>query len=162
MKTLSLFFLLLFQAYFPQDLGAIRKEFILASKDRESASALMDQLSTITEADKKVLVAYKGAVMALMAKYTKENQERKRLFREGVQLLEYAVSEAPDNIEIRCLRLSIQENTPKFLKYRSNIGDDKSFILTNYKNTPSLAVKDFVRSYIMQSDGFNTGEKQGL
>ncbi len=162
MKSLSLLFFLLFQPYSPQDIGTIRKEFILASKDRESASTLMDQLSMITEADKKVLVAYKGAVTALMAKYTKENQERKRLFKEGVKLLEYAISEEPNNIEIRCLRLSIQENTPKFLKYRSNIEEDKSFILTNYKNTASLAVKDFVKSYIMQSDGFNTGEKQGL
>lgn len=162
MKSFILLFFLLFQAYSPQDLGTIRKEFISASKDRESATALMDQLSTITKEDKKILVGYKGAVMALMAKYTKESQERKRLFKEGVQLLEYAVAEEPNNIEIRCLRLSIQENTPKFLKYRSNIEEDRTFILTNYKNTSSPAVKDFVKSYIMQSDGFNTGEKQGL
>lgn len=161
MKSLLLF-LLLFQAHSSLNLETIRKEFILASKDKKVASALMSQLSVITKEDKKVLVAYKGAVTTLMAKYAKENPERKRLFREGVELLEYAVSEDPDNIEIRCLRLSVQENTPKFLKYRSNIAEDKSFILTNYKNTASLAVKDFVKSYIMQSDGFNTEEKQDL
>lgn len=162
MKALSLLFFLVFQAHTAQDLGTIRQKYILASKDRESASALMEQLSPINKADKKVWVAYKGAVMALMAKYTKENQERKRLFKEGVQLLEFALAEEPDNIEIRCLRLGIQENSPKFLKYRSNIEEDKSFILTNYKETRSQAVKDFVKSYVMQSDGFNTVEKQGL
>lgn len=161
MKFILLLFFLLFQVD-SQGLEQIRKDYILASNDRESASALMDQLSAITKEDKRVLIAYKGAVTALMAKYTKDNPERKQLFKDGVQLLEYAISEEPDNIEIRCLRLSIQENTPKFLKYRSNIEEDKSFILTNYGKTSSREVKDFVKSYIMQSDGFNTGEKQGL
>lgn len=162
MKSFILLFFFLFQAYAFQDLGTIRKDFISASKDRETASTLMDRLSTVTKEEKKILVAYKGAVMALMAKYTKENEKRRDLFREGVQLLEYALSEDPNNIEIRCLRLGIQENTPKFLKYRSNIAEDKTFILANYKNTHSLDVKDFVKSYIMQSNGFNTAEKQGL
>lgn len=162
MKSLIPLFFLVFAVHPPQDRESIRKDYISASSDRGSAKALMDQLSSITREDQKVLVAYKGAVTALMAKYTKENPERKRLFREGVELLEYAVSQDPDNIEIRCIRLSIQENSPKFLKYGSNIEEDRSFILTNYKNTDSRAVKDFVRSYVMQSVGFNPGEKQGL
>jgi len=158
MKSILLLFFLLFQVHSLQDLEPIRKEFIAASEDRDAATALVERLSAITTGDEKIWVAYKGAAMALMAKYTKE----KRLFKEGTELLEYAISEEPDNIEIRCLRLSIQENTPKFLKYRSNIEEDKTFILTNYKNTPSQDVKEFVKSYIMQSDGFNTGEKEGL
>lgn len=162
MKYIVSLFFLFSLIYSIQDLEQIRKDYISASKERESAAALMEQLSAITEEDKKVLVAYKGAVTALMAKYTKGNRERKQLFEDGVRLLEYALSEEPDNIEIRCLRLSIQENSPKFLKYHSNIGEDKSFILTNYGNTSSRAVRNFVKSYIMQSDGFNTGEKQGL
>lgn len=161
MKSILLLFFLFLQVNF-QSLEQVRKDYILASNDRDSAMALMDRLATISKTDKKVWVAYKGAAMALMAKYIKVNPERKQMFREGIQLLEYAISEEPDNIEIRCLRLSIQENTPKFLRYHSNIEEDKSFILTNYGNTTSRAVQDFVKSYVMQSDGFNTGEKQSL
>ena len=112
------------------------------------------------EEDNTILVAYKGAVSALTAKYTKDNTERKELFKNGVLLLEFAVSQKPENIEIRCLRLSIQENSPKFLKYRSNIEEDKTFILNHYEKTKSKAVKEFVKSYILQSTGFNTEEKQ--
>jgi hypothetical protein len=76
--------------------------------------------------------------------------------------LEFAVSQEPENIEIRCLRLGIQENSPKFLKYRSNIQEDKTFILNQYEKTNSKAVKEFVKSYILQSTGFNTEQKQRL
>ncbi|MEQ8220091.1 MAG: hypothetical protein RH981_17780 [Arenibacter sp.] len=141
-------------------LDQIRKDFRLATNDRESALALRDKLETVSEEDNTILVAYKGAVSALTAKYTKDNTERKELFKNGVLLLEFAISQKPENIEIRCLRLSIQENSPKFLKYRSNIEEDKTFILNHYEKTNSKAVKDFVKSYILQSTGFNTEEKQ--
>ena len=145
---------------FTPDLDQIRKDFKLATNDRELALALRDKLETVSEEDNTILVAYKGAVSALTAKYTKDNTERKELFKKGVLLLEFAVSQKPENIEIRCLRLSIQENSPKFLKYRSNIEEDKTFILNHYEKTNSKAVKEFVKSYILQSTGFNTEEKQ--
>ena len=145
---------------FTPDLDQIRKDFKLATNDRESALALRDKLETVSEEDNTILVAYKGAVSALTAKYTKDNTERKELFKNGVLLLEFAVSQKPENIEIRCLRLSIQENSPKFLKYRSNIEEDKTFILNHYEKTKSKAVKEFVKSYILQSTGFNTEDKQ--
>lgn len=145
---------------FTPDLDQIRKDFKLATNDRESALALRDKLETVSEEDNTVLVAYKGAVSALTAKYTKDNTERKELFKNGVLLLEFAVSQKPENIEIRCLRLSIQENSPKFLKYRSNIEEDKTFILNHYEKTKSKTVKEFVKSYILHSTAFNTEEKQ--
>ncbi|WP_157943744.1 MULTISPECIES: hypothetical protein [Arenibacter] len=160
MKYLCFLSLLMSSSFFTPDLAQIRKDFKLATNNRESALALRDKLEPITKEDNKLLVAYKGAVMALSAKYTKENVERKNLFKNGVTLLEYAVSQKPDNIEIRCLRLSIQENSPKFLKYKSNIQEDRTFILNHYEKTNSQAVKDFVSSFILQSTEFNTEEKQ--
>jgi hypothetical protein len=159
MKLLCLFFFLISTAFTP-DLAEVREDFNLATKDRESALALRDKLETVSKDDNTVLVAYKGAVTAITAKYTKDNAERKDLFKNGVLLLEYAVTQKPADIEIRCLRLSIQENSPKFLKYRSNMEEDKIFILNNYQKTTSQAVKDFVKSYVIQSTGFNTEEKQ--
>jgi hypothetical protein len=159
MKLLCLFFFVISTAFTP-DLAEVRKDFKLATNDRESALALRDKLKTVSKEDNTILVAYKGAVTALTAKYTKDNAERKDLFKNGILLLEHAVAQKPENIEIRCLRLSIQENSPKFLKYRSNIGEDKIFILNNYQKTGSQAVKDFVKAYVLQSTEFNTEEKQ--
>lgn len=160
MKLICILLLIVSIAPGTPNLDQIRKDFRLATNDRESALALRDKLETVSEEDNTILVAYKGAVSALTAKYTKDNTERKELFKNGVLLLEFAISQKPENIEIRCLRLSIQENSPKFLKYRSNIEEDKTFILNHYEKTNSKAVKDFVKSYILQSTGFNTEEKQ--
>jgi|SRR5690606_6133659 len=162
MKLICFLLYLLSISTFTPDLDQIRKDFKLASNDRETALALREKLKTVTKEDNMILVAYKGAVSALTAKYTKDNTERKNLFKNGVALLEFAISQKPENIEIRCLRLSIQENSPKFLKYRSNIQEDKTFILNQYEKTNSKAVKEFVKSYILQSPGFNTEEKQRL
>ncbi|MCK0145109.1 hypothetical protein MWU78_05570 [Arenibacter sp. F26102] len=162
MKFFCFLLLLISPSLFTPDLAQIRKDFILATNNRESALDLMDKLEPLTKDDNKILVAYKGAVMALSAKYSKENEERKNLFKNGISFLEYAVSQKPENIEIRCLRLSIQENSPKFLKYKSNIQEDKTFILNHYKKTNSQLVKDFVKSFILQSTEFNTEEKQGF
>ncbi len=160
MKLICFLLFFISISFFTPDLDQIRKDFKLATNDRESALALRDKLETVSEEDNTILVAYKGAVSALTAKYTKDNTERKELFKNGVLLLEFAVSQKPENIEIRCLRLSIQENSPKFLKYRSNIEEDKTFILNHYEKTKSKTVKEFVKSYILQSTGFNTEEKQ--
>ena len=160
MKLLCFLLFVLSNVSFTPDLDQIRKEFKLATNNRESALALRKEPESVSQQDNMVLVAYKGAVMALSAKYTRENMERKNLFKDGVSLLEYAVSQKPENIEIRCLRFSIQENSPKFLKYKSNIQEDKAFILNQYENTNSKAVKDFVKSFVLQSTEFNTEEKQ--
>ncbi|MCK0188589.1 hypothetical protein [Arenibacter sp. F20364] len=160
MKLICFLLLVFSPSHFTPDLAQVRKDFKLATNNRESALALRDKLETVSKEDNTLLVAYKGAVNALSAKYTKDNAERKELFKNGVLLLEFAVSQKPENIEIRCLRLSIQENSPKFLKYRSNIEEDKIFILNHYDKTNSKAAKDFVKSYILQSTGFNTEEKQ--
>mgnify|MGYP001092261465 CR=1 FL=1 len=160
MKLLCFLLFVLSNVSFTPDLDQIRKEFKLATNNRESALALRKEPESVSQQDNMVLVAYKGAVMALSAKYTRENMERKNLFKDGVSLLEYAVSQKPENIEIRCLRFSIQENSPKFLKYKSNIQEDKAFILNQYENTNSKAVKDFVKSFVLQSAEFNTEEKQ--
>ena len=160
MKFLYIFLFLVSSSIFKPDIAQIREDFKLATSNRESAEALRNKLEPITKKDDKLLVAYKGAVMALSAKFTKDNAERKSLFKNGILLLEYSVSQKPENIEIRCLRLSIQENSPKFLKYKSNIDEDRTFILNHYQKTNSQVVKDFVKSFVLQSAEFNTEEKQ--
>ena len=121
---------------------------------------LSNKLSPVTKNDTPVLVAYKGAVLTIKAKYVKGKNNKKELFKEGVELLEYAVKTSPNNIEIRTLRLSIQENTPKFLKYHKNIMIDRQFILDRFKDTSSKGEKMFVRSYVLQSEGFSASEKE--
>jgi len=61
---------------------------------------------------------------------------------------------------MRCLRLSIQENAPKLLKYRANKIEDKQIIKEGYKNIKSTSTKTYVRGFIMQSKSFSDEEKK--
>ena len=140
-------------------LSEVREDYIKASGNKEITTKLFDLLSEVTKDDEKVYVAYKGASLTLMAKYTKAKKEKKVFFKEGAGLIEFAVLAAPKDIEIRVIRLSIQENAPKFLKYRSKLQEDKQFVLDNYNKIKSKSVQSFVRSYALQSDSFSASEK---
>ena len=157
-----LFFIAIFISTFGNDvkLSEIREAYVNASGSKEITLKLSNELSSVTKNDIPVLVAYKGAVLTIEAKYAKGKNNKKELFKEGADLLEYAVKTSPNNIEIRTLRLSIQENTPKFLKYHKNISIDKQYILDHFKDVSSEGKKVFVRSYVLQSKGFSASEKE--
>ena len=61
---------------------------------------------------------------------------------------------------MRCIRLGVQENTPKLLKYRANKTEDKQLIKDQFENIKSNDVKKYVRGFIMQSKSFSDEEKK--
>ena len=145
---------------FSLQLSQVREMYPQAADDKEVAKQLFDGLSSVTNQEKAILIAYKGAATTLMAKYSPKIKDKKELFKTGVGFMEHAITKDPTNIEIRLIRLSIQENSPKFLKYKSQIETDKAFILENYGNTRSKAVRTMIKNYAMRSKVFDPTEKQ--
>lgn len=158
MKLLILFFsfLIPFQSL---DLDTVRKDYKEAAQDKTQVEAFHKSLSKVTKNDTAELVAYKGAAITLMAKYTMGLLKKKEGFIEGVTLVDYAIEKDPKSIEARFVRLGIQENTPKFLKYKANIEEDKNFILKNFQNITSESLKNHIKDYISQSKAFTDEEK---
>ncbi len=141
-------------------LAKVRESYPKAADNHDIAKELHNTLLAITKEDNQTLVAYKGAVSTLMAKFAKGVKNKKEYFTTGAALIEKAVSTEPENIEIRCIRLSVQENSPKILKYKNDIEGDKQFLLENYKKTPSKEVKGFVKNFVLASSLFDDTEKQ--
>ena len=141
------------------DLGVVRIAYKEAAQDKTKVAAFSELFSHITKQDNTTLVAYKGASITLVAKHAKRIKDKKSGFTEGVAYVEYALKKEPNNIEIRFIRLGIQENTPKILRYKSNIEEDKQFIFTHYKNISSIALKKHIKDYILQSKAFSDEEK---
>ena len=141
-------------------LSEVRKKYVVAVNDKEVAFQLNEELSKINKQDEKVLVAYKGSVLTLMAKFANSTKEKKTFFKEGATLLEYAVSEDPNNIEIRYIRLSVQENAPKVVGYRKNKEEDKQYILDYFSEVSSNELKGLIKGFVMQSNAFTEAEKQ--
>lgn len=141
---------------FNSNLDLIRKNYVDASKSKQHAEAFYDLVNK--EKETSVIAAYKGAAIALKAKFTSDKKKRKDWFVEGVTKLENAIKEDANNVEIRLIRLSIQENTPKILKYKSNINDDKAIIVNSF-DKQNKSLKEYIRLYVKQSKVFTDSEK---
>lgn len=160
MKGLILFFSL-FVLFVAPELSEVRKQYTNAIESKENAQKFHKLLEGVSKQDSKTLVAYKGASIALQAKFSPKKEDKKKQFIEGTQLLDYALKNDSNNLEIRLIRLSIQENTPKIMKYKANITEDKQFIVSNFSKQ-SNSLKDFVRVYLKQSKVFSEIEKASM
>ncbi|AEH01938.1 hypothetical protein [Lacinutrix sp. 5H-3-7-4] len=140
----------------------VRLAFKEAGQNDAKIEAFYNSLDTVKKTDNVVLVAYKGAATAMMAKTKKTIKEKKEGFIKGVELVEYAINKAPNNIEARFIRFGIQENTPKLLKYKANMEEDKYFILNQFNTIKDTYLKSHIKEYILQSNAFSKEEKNNI
>lgn len=159
MKLLNVLFLFISINVLSTDINTVRAAYKEAGQDDTKIEAFNNLLTHISTNDDVVLVAYKGAAITLLAKNERKIKDKKSLVIEGVSYVEYAIEKEPNNIEVRFIRLGIQENTPKLLKYKSNIEEDKQFILKQFKNISSSNLRNHIKDYILQSKAFSDEEK---
>lgn len=159
MKLLNVFILAISITVLSIDVNTVRNAYKEAAQDSAKIEAFNKLLNNISKDDDVTLVAYKGAAIALLARNEKRIKDKKDLFIEGVSYIEYAIDKAPSNIEARFIRLGIQENTPKILKYKGDIEEDKQFILKQFKNISSTNLRNHIKDYILQSKSFSDEEK---
>lgn len=159
MKTLFSI-IITFSLFLNQGLPELREQYINASASKNNADKFYNLVINSKE-DKPVFIAYKGAAIALKSKFEINRAEKKQLFIEGVSMVEKSIKNDPNNTEIRLIRLSIQENTPKILKYKSNISEDKKLIISTF-DKQSKDLKDFIKIYIKQSKIFTEEEKSQI
>ena len=157
MKLVAFFFVSV-SLFLCQELPNVRKVYIDASKSQKNAEEFYSLMQNYNK-ENKVLLAYKGASITLKAKYAKQIKQKKSLFLEGVKMLEEVLNTDPNNLEIRLIRLSIQENSPKILNYKNNIDEDKKLLLSNFEKQ-NQSLKEFIKNYIIQSTGFTDKEKK--
>lgn len=149
--------LTIFQSY---NLADIRKMYVESADSKINATKFYDFMNKYSKND-ETLLAYKGASIALNSKFTSGLKQKKEGFIKGITILESVIKANPNNVEARLIRLSIQENTPKLLKYKMNIEVDKKQILLLF-NKQSVDLKEYIKKYVNQSLVFNKAEKAQL
>lgn len=90
--------------------------------------------------------AYYGTILMKSSEFQKSAGDKLKKFKEGKVLLEDIIHNNPNNAEYRFLRLMIQENAPKILKYNTNIKDDAAFIRENINKVPG-EIKSAITNY---------------
>ena len=153
--------IMLFIFFGNPEISEVRKLYTDAAKSESNAEAFIAKLASVSDTDSnKVLVAYKGCGLTLKSKFSGKLGEKISFMKEGARLIDAAAAAEPNNIEIRMIRLSVQESVPKIVNYRANKKEDKAAILRLYKDSGEL--KDYIKNFVNQSKSFTGAEKKAL
>ncbi len=157
---LSLALLITLTSFQSYNLAEIRKVYVTASDSKTNALSFYEVMEKYDKNNETVL-AYKGASLAIKAKYMPTIKAKKETFVAGATILENLIKSHPDNLEVRLIRLSIQENAPKILRYKHNIEEDKKQILLLF-DKQSNDLKEYLKDFIIQSKSFTEVEKKQI
>ncbi len=158
MKFLTVFFASMMM-FFQTSTKGIRESFEYAGNSVGQAEAFYNQ--TLKLGDSDLANAYVGGALITKAKFEKGVKNKKALIVKGAGLLDTAVANKPKDIEIRLVRLIIQEHVPNIVKYKSNIQEDKKVIIENY-SSQSAEIKKWISSYAKESKAFTAEERKKL
>ena len=126
-----------------QSIEEIRKAYTTASESKEQKERFYQLMQGATM-DTSVKEAYKGASLMM---YSKQSGKLRTMLKEGKALIEGAIGKEPQNIELRMIRLSVQEHLPKVVPYRANIEEDRKFIQDHLSQQPQ-PLKKYIENYI--------------
>ncbi len=114
------------------------------------AGDLDTQLNIVKKSSLPEKAAYEAVLLMKKAGMMAKPKDKLNLFKLGRAKLEAAIANDNTNTEYRFLRLIIQENAPKILKYQNAIEDDGKLIRLNFKSLSQL-LKDIISGYSKKS-----------
>lgn len=158
MKLMFTFLTALFLFFQTPDLENLRNSYSKANNSLENTKAFIDLAESKSSAD-PVIKGYQAAAKIMEAKVSKKG--RPALVKSGATQLESIIKDNPNNIELRLIRLSVQENIPKIVGYNSALKGDKQFILAQYSKQ-NAALKSHIRKFAAQSKTMTAAEKNAL
>lgn len=148
-------FITAFILFFQSGIESLRDSYAKANVSNANTEAFITTAEKTSGSD-AVTQGYKAAAKIMEAKIAKQN--RKALVKSGATSLESIIKSNPNNIELRVIRMSVQENIPKIVGYRGSLKDDKAFILNNYSKQNS-ALKNYIKKFAAQSKTMTAAEK---
>lgn len=141
-----------------QDLDIIRLNYTKAVSDKQTCKEMISELEKSNLSG--VQLAYLGAFQTIWANHVSNPIDKLTTFRKGKKNIEKAVSQNADEVEIRFVRLSIQNNVPAILGYKSDIDTDKNFVLEHFGTVRSKHLQKLIRDFFEDSDLLTQKEEQ--
>jgi hypothetical protein len=126
----------------------IRKLFYQSTEEAESADILNAMLLEPFTSSDLTLQGYKGMSFMLLSKYSFNPYEKIYYFKKGSSILDKAIEEDKENIELRYLRYTVQSEAPVILNYRSALSSDLTFIQTQVNNIKDFDLKNRINNFL--------------
>jgi len=144
-----------------KSIDEIRESYEAAIYDGKKSKELIAYFNG-EPSSQPLYLAYEGAARMVHAKHVFFPFDKLATYNKGKELLEAAVSKAPDNMEIRYLRLSIQDESPSFLGYKNNIEEDKKFLIKNFNKLRDKDNRLRIQNFLLKNFKLTETEKQLL
>jgi hypothetical protein len=125
---------------------------VMASGD---ANAINKEINTLAESSLSNKEGYEGALLMKKAGLIAKPKEKLKLFKSGMTKMETALLADSVNTEFHFLRLLIEEQAPKIVKYNTHIEKDKIFIQHNFRSV-SPVVQHAILDYCKNSKVLHT------
>ena len=138
------------------NLHDVRKDFNKGVKDENLCKKYLKILQT--NAKSPLEKGYEAAFYMFMAKHASNPFKKMGYFKDGKKMLESQIKLDPTNIELRFIRLSIQYHIPDFLGYKSNIEEDKEYLLSNLYKMSDEKTKDIIYNYLKGANMYTNQE----
>ncbi len=110
------------------NIGELRQQYLKALHDCEYAPSVYQKFQSIEDPTAQML-AYKGALEAIMTKTTWNVFKKLSYLRSSEASFQEAIRLAPNNVEIRFMRMAVQYEIPEYLGYSDDMEDDRKFIV---------------------------------
>ena len=91
---------------------------------------------------------YQSVIWFLWADYYVNPLKKWKCYSKGVIKLDQLIESYPDHLELRFLRLTIQDNVPKYLGYNKNLLEDENFIHKSLNKIKDKDLKKRITDYL--------------
>jgi len=126
------------------DISQLRELYTEASFEEDAAKQLFDLTKNSSLESDYLSFTYHAISQMLQSKYSANPLTKLSLFKDGKEKLEKVISLYPNNIELRFLRFCVQDGTPEFLGYKSNMNEDRDLI-NKHISTSSKELQTFIK-----------------
>ncbi len=158
MKFIFAFIATFILSFSAANLDTVRSKYSSAHQSKATADAFAKLVNNAGSGN--TINGYKAAAKIVQAKFA-VGEGRKNMIVAGANSLESAIKAAPQNVELRLIRMSIQESLPKFIKYDKNLASDKKFIISNFSEQDS-SLKAYIKKFASHSKSFTAADRAAL
>lgn len=139
----------------------LRNRFEEACVNESKAGVLFDALASI-QTNNQLIHGYCGAVESVMARFSSNPLTKLKYCKNGLSRLNKAITEAPEMLELRYLRMMIEYHLPSFLNMSGHLQTDKKAALTLLHESQDHDLNSRVISFLLEKNMCTQEEKSKL
>lgn len=123
------------------ELPDLRQRYLEASKDEKLSKEFYKLMQSYDERH-PVVLAYRGAAEATMAKHVWNPYSKLKHLNSALAIFNQAVALDNKNAEIRFLRFTVEYYIPRYLKLSEHLEEDKNMVINALKKHPASGLPE--------------------